>query len=35
MMPLRKAGWEKVAEGVTSIAEVVRVTASELEVLDE
>ena len=35
MMPLRKAGWEKVAEGVTSIAEVVRVTASDLEVLDE
>jgi type II secretory ATPase GspE/PulE/Tfp pilus assembly ATPase PilB-like protein len=35
MVPLRRAGWEKVAEGVTSISEVVRVTASELEVLDE
>ncbi len=35
MIPLRKDGWQKVADGVTSIEEVLRVTTSELEVLDE
>ena len=35
MVPLRKAGWDRVAQGVTSIEEVLRVTSSELEVLDE
>ena len=35
MIPLRKAGWETVSHGVTSVEEVVRVTSSELQVLDE
>jgi len=35
MVPLRKDGWQKVADGVTSIEEVLRVTTSELEALDE
>ena len=35
MVPLRKDGWNRIAKGVTSIEEVLRVTASELEVLDE
>lgn len=35
MIPLRRDGWQKVADGVTSIEEVLRVTTSELEVLDE
>ena len=35
MVPLRKDGWQKVADGVTSIEEVLRVTSSELEMLDE
>jgi general secretion pathway protein E/type IV pilus assembly protein PilB len=35
MVPLRKAGWETVSHGVTSVEEVVRVTSSELQVLDE
>jgi len=35
MVPLRRDGWHKVSLGVTSIEEVLRVTASELEVLDE
>ncbi len=35
MVPLRKDGWNRVAQGVTSIEEVIRVTASELEVIDE
>ncbi|MEI8293233.1 MAG: ATPase, T2SS/T4P/T4SS family [bacterium] len=35
MVPLRKAGWETVAHGITSVEEVVRVTSSELQVLDE
>jgi general secretion pathway protein E len=35
MAPLRKAGWDRVSQGVTSIEEVLRVTSSELEVLDE
>lgn len=35
MVPLRRDGWRKVAAGVTSIEEVLRVTSAELEVLDE
>jgi type II secretory ATPase GspE/PulE/Tfp pilus assembly ATPase PilB-like protein len=35
MVPLRKDGWLKVAAGVTSVEEVLRVTTSELEALDE
>ena len=35
MIPLRKDGWQKVADGVTSLEEVLRVTSSELEALDE
>jgi type II secretory ATPase GspE/PulE/Tfp pilus assembly ATPase PilB-like protein len=35
MVPLRKDGWNRIAQGVTSIEEVLRVTTSELEVLDE
>ena len=35
MVPLRKSGWQKVAEGVTSIAEVVRVTSNEVDMLNE
>ena len=35
MIPLRRAGWETVSRGVTSVEEVVRVTSSELQVLDE
>ena len=35
MIPLRRAGWLKVADGVTSVEEVLRVTTSELEALDE
>jgi general secretion pathway protein E/type IV pilus assembly protein PilB len=35
MVPLRKDGWNRVAQGVTSIEEVLRVTATELEGLDE
>ena len=35
MIPLRKDGWQKVRDGVTSIEEVLRVTSSELEALDE
>jgi len=35
MIPLRKDGWLKVADGVTSVEEVLRVTSSELEALDE
>ncbi len=35
MVPLRKSGWQKVAEGVTSIAEVVRVTSNEVDILNE
>ena len=33
MVPLRLDGWKKVAQGVTSIEEVVRVTSSELVML--
>ncbi len=35
MIPLRKDGWHKVGLGVTSLEEVLRVTSSELEALDE
>jgi type IV pilus assembly protein PilB len=35
MVPLRKSGWQKVAEGITSIAEVVRVTSNEVDMLNE
>ncbi|MEI6071030.1 MAG: GspE/PulE family protein [Verrucomicrobiae bacterium] len=35
MVPLRKDGFLKVADGVTSLEEVLRVTTSELEALDE
>lgn len=35
MIPLRNDGWRKVAMGLTSVEEVLRVTASDLAVLDE
>ncbi len=35
MIPLRSYGWNKVVSGTTTIEEVVRVTASDLELLDE
>jgi type II secretory ATPase GspE/PulE/Tfp pilus assembly ATPase PilB-like protein len=35
MVPLRSYGWRKVIAGVTTIEEVLRVTASDLEMLDE
>jgi type II secretory ATPase GspE/PulE/Tfp pilus assembly ATPase PilB-like protein len=35
MVPLRKSGWQKVSEGITSIAEVVRVTSNEVDMLNE
>jgi len=35
MVPLRQAGWDRVIDGTTSVEEVVRVTASDLEVADE
>jgi general secretion pathway protein E len=35
MVPLRQYGWTKVYEGVTTIEEVVRVTAAELEMAEE
>jgi general secretion pathway protein E/type IV pilus assembly protein PilB len=35
MIPLRRDGWRKASMGLTSVEEVVRVTASELAVLDE
>lgn len=35
MVPLRQFGWTKVAAGLTSLEEVLRVTTAELEVLDE
>jgi general secretion pathway protein E len=35
MVPLRIYGWNKVMNGITTIEEVVRVTASDLELLDE
>lgn len=35
MVPLRRDGWRKVADGRTSVEEVLRVTTEELSVLDE
>jgi general secretion pathway protein E/type IV pilus assembly protein PilB len=35
MVPLRQSGWERVIAGDTTVEEVVRVTASELEVADD
>jgi general secretion pathway protein E len=35
MVPLRPYGWNKVISGVTTVEEVVRVTASDLEMSDE
>ncbi len=35
MVPLRQDGWNRVIAGVTTVEEVVRVTASDLSVLDE
>jgi len=35
MIPLRLSGWRKVIAGLTTIEEVLRVTASDLEMLDE
>jgi general secretion pathway protein E len=35
MVPLRIYGWNKVINGITTVEEVVRVTASDLELLDE
>ena len=35
MVPLRANGWQRVIDGVTSVEEVLRVTAADLETLDE
>ncbi len=35
MIPLRSYGWKRVIEGMTSVEEVLRVTAAELDALDE
>jgi len=35
MIPLRRDGWRKVSIGLTSVEEVLRVTASDLAVVDE
>jgi general secretion pathway protein E/type IV pilus assembly protein PilB len=35
MIPLRKDGWRKASMGLTSVEEVLRVTASDLAVVDE
>ena len=35
MVPLRLNGWQRVVEGTTSVEEVLRVTAADLEALDE
>jgi general secretion pathway protein E len=35
MVPLRQYGWNKVVDGLTTIEEVVRVTAADLEMADE
>ena len=35
MIPLRKDGWRKASLGLTSIEEVLRVTASDLGAIDE
>lgn len=35
MVPLRLNGWQRVVEGTTSVEEVLRVTAADVEALDE
>ena len=35
MIPLRRYGWSKVLAGETTVEEVVRVTAADLELMDE
>jgi len=35
MIPLRHYGWSKVIAGYTTLEEVVRVTAADLEMVDE
>jgi type II secretory ATPase GspE/PulE/Tfp pilus assembly ATPase PilB-like protein len=35
MVPLRQDGWNRVIAGTTTIEEVVRVTAADVDVLDE
>jgi type II secretory ATPase GspE/PulE/Tfp pilus assembly ATPase PilB-like protein len=35
MVPLRQYGWNKVIAGFTTIEEVVRVTAADLDMADE
>ena len=35
MVPLRQYGWTKVIDGTTTVDEVVRVTAADMELLDE
>ena len=35
MVPLRKDGWRKASLGLTSVEEVLRVTASDLAAIDE
>jgi type II secretory ATPase GspE/PulE/Tfp pilus assembly ATPase PilB-like protein len=35
MVPLRQDGWNRVIAGLTTIEEVVRVTAADVDVLDE
>jgi general secretion pathway protein E len=35
MIPLRQYGWKRVIAGTTTVEEVVRVTASDMEMLDE
>jgi type II secretory ATPase GspE/PulE/Tfp pilus assembly ATPase PilB-like protein len=35
MVPLRQDGWNRVVAGVTTVEEVVRVTAADVDVLDE
>jgi general secretion pathway protein E/type IV pilus assembly protein PilB len=35
MVPLRQDGWQRVGEGITTVEEVLRVTAADLDVLDE
>jgi type II secretory ATPase GspE/PulE/Tfp pilus assembly ATPase PilB-like protein len=35
MIPLRHHGWSKVIAGITTVEEVVRVTAADLEMVDE
>ena len=35
MIPLRKDGWRKASLGLTSVEEILRVTANDLAVADE